>query len=142
MTSGESITLRADAEGGCLCGAVRFRITAGDVPESGYCHCRTCQKQSGAPVVAWFAVPPSRLRYLKGEPAKFRASARATREFCGACGAYLIFREDNASATVSINTATLDDPALVPPEFHIYCESRIGWFETADSLPRHARGKT
>lgn len=142
MTSGQSIILRADAEGGCLCGAVRFRIIAGDVAESGYCHCRTCQKQSGAPVVAWFAVPPSRLRYLKGEPATFRASARATREFCGACGTYLIFREDDASATVSINTATLDDPALVPPEFHIYCDSRIGWFETGDSLPRHARGRT
>jgi hypothetical protein len=142
MNDNRPISLAAPAAGGCLCGAARYEVSAGEIPESGYCHCRTCQKQSGAPVVAWFAVAPSRLRYLKGAPSKFRASARATREFCGACGAYLIFREDDASATVSINTATLDDPALVPPQFHIYCESRIGWFETADSLPRHARGKT
>ena len=33
------------------------------------------------------------------------------------------------------------EPMLAPPEFHIYCESRIGWFETDDALPRHARGK-
>jgi hypothetical protein len=52
-----------------------------------------------------------------------------------------VFREDDASMTLSVNTATLDDPALSPPAFHIHCESRIGWFETADALPRHARGR-
>lgn len=140
--SDKPISLTADATGGCLCGAVRFEVRAGEIPESGYCHCRTCQRQSGAPVVAWFAVAPSRFRYLKGEPAKYRASPHATREFCSGCGAYLVFREDDASATISINTAALDEPALIPPNFHIYCESKIAWFDTADSLPRHARGKT
>jgi hypothetical protein len=129
------------AEGGCLCGAVRYAVAAGAVAESGYCHCRTCQKQSGAPVVAWFAVAPQRLSILTGAPRTYRASDRAGREFCSACGTYLFFREDDCDATVSINTATLDDPALVPPQFHIYCESRIGWFDTADGLPRHARGR-
>ncbi len=133
--------LQNDAEGGCLCGAVRYKVTAGEISESGYCHCRTCQKQSGAPVVAWFAVPPHRLHYLRGAPAEYRASSRATRAFCGACGTYLVFREDDPAATVSVNTASLDDPALVPPEFHIYTESRIGWFDTADQLPRHKLGK-
>lgn len=133
--------LNLDAEGGCLCGAVRYKVLAGEISESGYCHCRTCQKQSGAPVVAWFAVPPQRLRYTSGVPAKYRASSRATREFCGACGSYLVFREDDPAATVSINTASLDEPARVPPEFHIYAESRIGWFDTADQLPRHKNGK-
>lgn len=140
--SNTPVSLKSGASGGCLCGAVRYEVSAGEIPESGYCHCRTCQMQSGAPVVAWFAVQPSRFCYSKGAPAKFRASSRATREFCGACGTYLVFREDDASATISINTATLDDPALVPPEFHIYCDSKIEWFETADALPRHARGRT
>lgn len=139
--SGKSISLEEDAAGGCLCGAVRFLVAAGAVAESGYCHCRTCQRQSGAPVVAWFAVAPSRFRYVKGAPATYRASPRAAREFCGACGTYLVFREDDAAATLSVNTATLDDPALAPPEFHIYCESRIAWFDTSDGLPRHARGR-
>ena len=142
------------AEGGCLCGAVRYRV-AGAVEESGYCHCRTCQRQSGAPVVAWFAVAPAALQYTKGTPKTFRASDHAGREFCGDCATYLVFREDDAaltvgvntatlsigSSSVGVNTATLDDPMLSPPEFHIYCESRIGWFDTADAAPRHARGK-
>jgi len=130
-----------DLVGGCLCGAVRFEVRAGEIPESGYCHCRTCQKQSGAPVVAWFAVAPSRFLYLKGSPAKYRASSHATREFCGDCGTYLVFREDDAAATVSINTAALNEPALVPPNFHIYFDSKIDWFDTKDHLPRHSRGK-
>ncbi|MEK7266368.1 MAG: GFA family protein [Pseudomonadota bacterium] len=135
------ISLTSAAAGGCLCGAVRFDVSAGVIPESGYCHCRTCQLQSGAPVVAWFAVAPTRFKYVKGAPKNYRASPLAAREFCGDCGTYLVFREDDASATISINTATLDEPALVPPSFHIYCESKIAWFDTADSSPRYARGK-
>ncbi|NWG92764.1 MAG: GFA family protein [Parvularculaceae bacterium] len=142
MSKQPNISLRADAEGGCLCGAVRYRVSAGDIAESGYCHCRTCQRQSGAPVVAWFAVPPERVLATKGSPSVFRASDRAGREFCSRCGTYLFFREDDPAATLSVNTATLDDPAGVPPAFHIYHESRIGWFETADRLPRHARGRS
>lgn len=131
--------LQINAEGGCLCGAVRYRVE-GAVEESGYCHCRTCQRQSGAPVVAWFAVTPAQLTYLSGPPSTFRASSHAGREFCSRCGTYLLFREDDEKATLGVNTATLDDPTVMAPEFHIYCESKIAWFETDDTLPRHDRG--
>lgn len=127
-------------EGGCLCGQIRYRLH-GDLEESAYCHCRTCQRQSGAPVVAWFSIQPSNFAYTKGAPKGFRASSRATREFCGDCGTYLLFREDDAGATLGVNTATLDEPAKVPPTFHIWHESRIAWFETADHFPRFAKGK-
>ena len=131
------MTQTIDAEGGCLCGAVRY-LVSGVIEESGYCHCRTCQRQSGAPVVAWFALAPSGFSYTRGAPKTHRASNHAGREFCGDCGSYLVFREDDRTQTVSVNT---DDPALSPPAFHIYCESRIGWFDTADDLPRHGRGR-
>lgn len=135
-----TLVLANDAEGGCLCGAIRYAVSPGPVAESAYCHCRTCQRQSGAPVVAWFAVTPDRLHLLKGAPKRFKASAHAAREFCGACGTYLFFREDDPAATIGINTATLDEPGLLPPQFHIYFESKICWFETADGLPRHQGG--
>lgn len=140
MSTQKTITLPADAQGGCLCGAVRYMVAAGDVAQSGYCHCRTCQRQSGAPVVAWFAVAPDRMRVTKGTPKTYRASARAGREFCGDCGTYLFFREDDPTETLGVNTATLDDPSLAPPTFHIWRESRIGWFETADDFPRRDGG--
>ncbi len=137
MTSKNSI----DAKGGCLCGGVRYQVS-GTIDESGYCHCRTCQRQSGAPVVAWFALAPTGFSYVEGAPKTHRASDHAGREFCGDCGTYLVFREDDPSQTLGVNTATLDDPALSPPDFHIYCEDRIPWFNTDDRLPRHERGRT
>lgn len=127
-------------EGGCLCGAIRYRID-GPPTESGYCHCRTCQRQSGAPVVAFFAVAPEHFSYMTGAPARYRASDHAAREFCPNCGTYLVFREDDPLATVSINTASLDEPARMPPEFHIWRASHISWFDTNDELPRHERGR-
>lgn len=128
------------SECGCLCRAIRYRVE-GTVEDSAYCHCRTCQRQSGAPVVAWFAVRSQQFKYLAGNPKQFRASERATREFCGNCGTYLLFREDDPNATLGINTATLDDPTLVPPQFHIWTQSQINWFATADHFTQFAQGK-
>lgn len=140
MTGTGATTIHGKVEGGCLCGAIRYNL-GGEIAESAYCHCRTCQRQSGAPVVAWFALAPAQFAYTKGKPKTFRASARAGREFCGECGTYLLFREDDPAATLGVNTATLDDPKQVPPAFHIYCQSRIAWFDTADRLPRYEQGR-
>lgn len=132
--------MKMTLEGGCLCGNVRYRLD-GEIEESAYCHCRTCQRQSGAPVVAWFAIAPSAFAYTKGKPKGYRASDRATREFCGNCGTYLLFREDDATASLGVNTSTLDDPERVPPTFHIWHQSHIAWFETSDAFARFAKGK-
>jgi hypothetical protein len=49
----------------------------------------------------------------------------------------LVFRQDNSNE-VSVNTASLDDPAGFPPRKHIFVGSRIPWFRTNDTLPEHA----
>lgn len=139
MTNG-AITLSAPAEGGCLCGAIRYRVE-GKIEEAAYCHCRTCQRQSASPAVPWFSIAPAQFRYTRGAPKVYRASDHAAREFCGDCGTYLLFREDDASATLGLNTITLDDPSLVPPAFHIWHQSHVSWFDTKDGFPRYPRGK-
>ncbi len=123
-------------EGGCLCGAVRLRIDTPPV-NSGYCHCRFCQLNSGAPVVAFVEVPLAAFAYVKGTPGVFRSSDWGQREFCAACGSFLVYRNRNAATTVSINTASLDDPAPFAPTHHVFAARRITWFDTADDLPRH-----
>lgn len=122
-------------DGGCLCGAVRFQVS-GKIRDAGYCHCRMCQRLSGAPVVAWLTVPASGFRYTKGSPKIYRSSAKAQREACPTCSSQLVFRADGKDI-VDITTATLDTPDAVPPEYHIWRQSRIAWFETTDTLPRH-----
>jgi hypothetical protein len=123
-------------DGGCLCGKVRFRVTAPPL-DSGYCHCRMCQQNSGAPVVAWVTFPTLSFSWRSGEPGTFASSAHAKRQFCATCGSYLVFTSTKFPDEVSVNTATLDDPNAFPPGKHIFVESRISWFHTADDLPRH-----
>lgn len=124
-------------EGGCLCGAVRYRITPPPL-DAAYCHCRLCQKASGAPAMAWVSVPPERFAYVTGAPAVYRSSEWAAREFCGACGSPLVFRYGDPTRPVDVAVTSLDTPESVIPEYHIWTASRVGWFDTADSLPRHA----
>jgi hypothetical protein len=126
-------------EGGCFCGALRYRID-GEPIDAGYCHCRMCQRVSGAPVLAWGHWRQDRFRWLDGEPSVLRSSAQGERFFCGRCGTHILFRDPAAPDVVDVNLATLDDPAAIRPEYHIWTASRIAWFDTADTLPRYQDG--
>jgi hypothetical protein len=126
----------ASRDGGCLCGQIRFRVAAAPL-ESGYCHCRMCQKNSGAPVVAWVTFPAASFSWIRGEPRAYQSSARARREFCALCGSYMVFRSDDSPSEVSVNTASFDNPGDFAPRMHIFTESRIPWFHTDDELPTY-----
>ncbi len=122
--------------GGCLCGGVRYEAS-GEPYHCGYCHCVTCRRASGAPVVAWFSIKLAEFRIVRGEPQPFVSSDHAKRRFCGDCGSQLFFDDDRYPDEIDITTATLDEPGLVPPEFHLYERSRIHWVVFGDGLPRH-----
>src|SRR6201981_2297113 len=64
-----------DFTGGCLCGEVRYRITAAPV-EALYCHCRMCQRAHGAPVVAWLTGPLHAFEIAAGNPVAYRSSTK------------------------------------------------------------------
>lgn len=122
--------------GGCFCGAVRYRIVLPPI-DVGYCHCRMCRRVHGAPVVAWVSVEPDRFGFTAGTPRRHRSSGGAVRQFCGDCGTPVAFRPDPLQAFVDVPVTTLDDPEAMPPQYHIWTQSRLSWFDTADSLPRH-----
>ena len=127
--------------GGCACGALRYESTAAP-GETGYCHCRICQHTSAAPVLAFASFPVADFRYTRGEPAIYRSSGHGAREFCSSCGTQIAYRQKDKPMTVDVNAGSLDEPARVPPRMHIWCDSRIPWFHTADDLPRFGKGKT
>jgi hypothetical protein len=128
--------MKLPLEGGCLCGKVRYRISAAP-HDAGYCHCRMCQRAAGAPVVPWLTVASAALAWTKGEPVVYRSSEKAERLFCPRCGTQLVFREIALPDRLDVTLASLDDPEAVRPSHHIWTASRIGWFEVADDLPRH-----
>lgn len=127
--------MATEQEGGCLCGAVRYR--AGELSGAGYCHCRMCQRASGAPVVAWCEAPLSAFAWTRGKPKEYRSSAKAFRLFCGECGAQLGFRPAKGTTTMELNLATLDHPEDIAPRYHIYTSTQMPWLHIADDLPRH-----
>lgn len=120
--------------GGCLCGDLRYR--ASELIDAGYCHCRLCQRSSGSPVLAWVGFPASRFSYTKGEATIFASSDTGRRDFCARCGTQIAFRSSEVPDRIDVNIASLDDPAGVEPEYHIWVESQISWFEIDDDLPR------
>jgi hypothetical protein len=126
--------MSGDLIGGCLCGAVRYRATR--MLRAGLCHCRMCQKASGAPVVAWLMVPAAAFSFTEGTPIAHRSSSRAFRHFCGACGSQLTFRLAENPSEIDVNLATLDHPEAVAPQYHIYTTSQMPWLVIHDDRPR------
>ena len=126
--------------GGCACGAVRYQLRS-EPWDAGWCHCRICQLNSGAPAMAFASVAAGDLAFTAGEDKvkRFQSSSFGHRLFCGACGTPIAMQVDHQPETIDFSIATLDAPDAVPPGFHIFHESRISWFETADALPRHDR---
>lgn len=125
-------------EGGCLCGRLRYRVSLPPI-SSGYCHCRMCQKSSGAPLQASAEIPIAGFAFIKGSAKAYRSSPQAVRHFCPHCGSQLTFRMAENPTHVSINTPTIDRPEALPPRMHIWREGRILWFEVKDDLPRYDR---
>lgn len=123
--------------GGCLCGAVRFRLTAEPLVTY-YCHCTMCRKRSGAPVSAAGTFPMDAFAFTEGAPKIIESTSPGlVRLLCSSCGSILGLRPRNTPTLVSVRLGCLDNPASVKPTFHIHTSSQIPWFEIADDLPRH-----
>ena len=130
----------AEYEGGCLCGAVRYGLE-GDPFDCGWCHCRTCQLNSGAPAMAFASVKAGEWVVTRGEEnvSRIRSTSFAERLFCGRCGTPLAIDYDIQPETFDFSVITLDDPTAVRPGFHIFWASRVSWFDPGDNLPKYDR---
>ena len=77
-------------EGGCLCGAVRYRIE-GEPEWSGHCHCKDCQKAVGAGITTWIGSKHENFHVTKGEITRCETTQGVFRGFCGKCGSSLTY---------------------------------------------------
>ena len=126
----------ADMKGGCSCGAVRYRL-ASEPFDTGWCHCRTCQRISGAPAMVFTTVNVEDFVIERGQHAigTTRPTEFGVRRFCTRCGTPLTIAVDFQPDTIDIAAATLDQPDKVEPGFR-YAD-RIDWAEAGAPLPRH-----
>ncbi|MGI9302457.1 MAG: GFA family protein [Gammaproteobacteria bacterium] len=128
-------------EGGCLCGALRYRSTAAPL-RCVICHCADCRRHSGAPCLSFVHFPEAAFTWDTKEPQRYRSSRYAERGFCPECGSTLSMHEDVLDDRVQVTLGSLDTPERVEPQDHVWTQSRVSWFDVADSLPRFPQSST
>lgn len=120
--------------GGCLCGEIRYRISEPAL-DTVICHCRMCQRFSGAPFSVGSVYATAAIRFTKGAPKYYKSSPFAERGFCAECGSSLVFRPQTPPVSqdwegwILIETGSLDNPAPNVPTWHLGVESQMPWLE-------------
>jgi hypothetical protein len=121
--------MKAPFSGGCACGSVRYQCSSEPLAMMN-CHCRDCQRSSGAPFASGVVVPKSAVK-VTGSPKTYsvRASSGelAKRSFCSNCGSPLFATSKAASDFISIRFTTFDDQEDFRPALDIWASSAPSW---------------
>jgi hypothetical protein len=123
-------------EGGCQCGAMRYRIT-GEPVLAAVCHCSMCRRAHAAPAVAWAMFQEAQVTFAKAKPTTYASSPEARRGFCPTCGTQICFTASFIPGLIDITIGSLDKPEAVPPTLHYWDSRRLPWMKIGDDLPRH-----
>ena len=124
-------------EGGCACGALRYRL-ASEPLFVHCCHCLNCQRQTGSAFAVNLLIEADRLQVLTGtaQPVDVpRDEGRVQRIFrCPHCR-IATFSEYGTPGVRFVRGGTLDDPTAVAPDVHIYTRTKVGWVSLPDGVP-------
>jgi hypothetical protein len=115
--------------GGCNCGAVRFEVTEPLVAAS-YCHCKRCQRRSGAAASPNAHPTPGSFRVLAGEDKlrMWKPQDGGEKWFCGECGSSIFGGNPSHADPIGIRMGTFDhDPGIRPSvrQFVMACSNRL-----------------
>lgn len=119
--------------GGCTCGRVRYRLS--DAPMVVHCcHCRWCQRETGSAFAVNAVIERDRVELLAGEPELVMTPSASGKgqeiARCPDCRVALWSHYAGSGRLSSfIRCGTLDDPAAVPPDVHIYTGTKLPWVE-------------
>jgi len=125
--------------GGCGCGTVRYAVT-GPARWPCYCHCASCRRAAGAPLVAWATFERAGFTLLHGALREYRSSPAVLRGFCAACGSCLTYRREARAAQIDVTLASLDEPASLAPQMHVWTAEKLPWVRLEDGLPQYPAG--
>jgi hypothetical protein len=129
MTAADQVTT-----GGCLCGAVRYRVTA-PLERLVACHCSMCRRASGHFIAG--ASAPREALTVEGEVAWYDSTpGKVRRGFCPVCGSNL-FWESLDKPAIDIWAGTIDGATGLTLEAHIYVADKGDYYEIADGVPQY-----
>ena len=127
-------------DGGCLCGAVRFRATGAPLVLS-RCHCRSCRLAAGSAGVAWAVYKRTHFVLLQGALVQYRSSPEAVRTFCGTCGTSISYEPTDSPENIEVTSATFDDPNRFAPVREVWVSHRVTWEQLDPALPQFQEGR-
>lgn len=124
-------------DGGCTCGAVRYRLESGPIIVH-CCHCRWCQRETGSAFVINAMIESDRVHVLQGEtetvpvPSQSGTGQRIVR--CAACRIALWSHYPRGGDEIRfVRVGTLDDPDALAPDIHVYTDSKQPWLVLSDN---------
>lgn len=116
-------------EGGCLCGAVRYRVTAEPISMR-LCWCRDCQYLAAGNATANVVFPSDAIT-ITGALSDYTGTADSGnvmhRKFCSTCGTPMFSQAESRPHLIIVRAGTLDDPEQVRPIASIWTESAPSW---------------
>jgi hypothetical protein len=124
-------------DGGCLCGAIRFR-TVGAPLKTTVCHCPMCQRTSGSAFTVELIFLAKAVRF-EGAPSKYTYRSPdhgrlLHYEFCSVCGTRLGVSLERFPGVQIIYAGTYDDASWVKPDSHIFTRSATAWSRIPDDV--------
>ncbi len=123
--------------GSCLCGQLKYEIEqiSDDID---HCHCKFCQKATGAAFGSYTNVDPKDFHWLAGEDtaAHYQSSPHSGRLFCPSCGSLIASTIEGGKA-LAVTLGTLDEQPVANSGHHIFVRSKVPWYEITDGLPQH-----
>jgi hypothetical protein len=130
--------------GGCLCGGVRFELTA-PPPAAGYCHCTRCQRRTGTGSSLQARIDGRTLRLLQGEELVKvwrHPDGGFEKLFCGECAGHLFSRNPDNHTQMSVRMGAFDADPGVRASWRAYVAYAAPWEPIPDDgLERIAEGK-
>jgi hypothetical protein len=125
-------------EGGCSCGAVRYRLTSRPM-FTNCCHCLDCQKQTGGAFAINAMIETARIEIRAGEPAVIEMPSPSGRGHeihrCPKCEVALWSNYGRRAWMRFVRVATLDAPHAIKPDAHIFTRSRVPWVTLPEDTP-------
>jgi hypothetical protein len=129
--------MSAQPEGGCACGAVRYRLTS-DPLFVHCCHCLNCQRQTGSAFVINALIEHDRIELLGEEPQPVDVprddGSAQTVWRCPTCQV-AVYSKYTSPLARFVRVGTLDEPSAIEPDVHIFTKSKVPWVEIPDGVP-------
>jgi hypothetical protein len=117
-------TLDTVQEGGCACGAVRFRVRA--APQRvGLCHCMTCRKIHGSAFGVYAVFERGDVEF-SGHTSVWESSQTGRRHFCPVCGS-VAFMDYLSSPEIDVPLGAFDRTGIYRPTYELWCRRREPW---------------